>query len=98
MGSTKPLKSGSGLKVSLIRIPILEWAGRDLGSWFNYGGVRVSVPGGAKLLWPARQHNPYKKDGSSTLAEARLVLCLPFTGRNTKQEVTLEITGPAGRR
>jgi hypothetical protein len=73
----------------------LVWTGADLGAWFQYGAVRVSVPPGAKLLWPMKRHNPYKKDGSSTLAEARLVLCLPFSTAVPKQEVGLEVMPPA---
>ena len=63
-----------------------------IGAWFEHGGCHVSVPAGARLVWPRRAHNPYKKDGGSTLAEARLVLCLPFSHSASKQEITLEIT------
>jgi len=50
----------------------------EIGDWFVFGGLRVTMPQGGSLRWPARQHNPYKKDGSSSLSCAKLVLVLPF--------------------
>jgi hypothetical protein len=69
----------------------LSWSAADMGGWFQYGNVRVSVPTGAKLLWPVKRHNPYKKDGSSRLEDARLVLCLPISSAASKQEITLQV-------
>ena len=66
-----------------------EWPASEMGAWFEHGGCRVSAPPGSRLVWPKKCHNPYKKDGSSTLAEARLVLCLPFSNGDSKREVTL---------
>ena len=43
-------------------------------------------------------HDPYKKDGRSTLGEARLVLCLPFSPDAPRHEVSLEVTTPASTR
>ena len=85
-GKCAPLDEGS-----------IAWSGTDLGAWFQYGKVRASVPPGARLLWPTKRHNPYKKDGSSTLEDARLVLCLPLSSSVPRQEVTLEISEPAGQ-
>jgi len=50
----------------------------QIGDHFRYGNLRVSVPAGASLRWPAWQHNPYTKDGNSPLGNAKLVLVLPF--------------------
>jgi len=50
----------------------------QIGDHFVFGDLHVSVPEGASLRWPARQHNPYTKDGHSSLNAAKLVLCLPF--------------------
>lgn len=61
----------------------------EVGPWFLYGGLKVTMPAGGRLLWPAKQHDPYKKDGSSPLSVAKLVLCIPFLGGVTRQEVTL---------
>ncbi|MCE5238416.1 hypothetical protein LLH23_07970 [bacterium] len=63
----------------------------EIGAWFAYRGLRVTVPPGATLRWPMRQHNPYTKDGSAPLTNAKLVLCLPFDQGRTKQEVTLSL-------
>ncbi|MDD4870054.1 MAG: hypothetical protein PHR77_05790 [Kiritimatiellae bacterium] len=87
------LKTATGKSAKLGKEPI-EWTTSDIGEWFDYCGVHISVPSGAKLLWPKKRHNPYKKDGSSTLGEARLVLCLPFSNTTSRHEVTLEITNP----
>ncbi len=59
--------------------------GRNIGDHFDFGRLRVVIPNGATLRWPARQHNPYTKDGRSQLSDAKLVLCLPFekTGSQT---------------
>jgi hypothetical protein len=69
-----------------------EWPASEMGGWFEHGGCRVSAPPGSRLVWPKKAHNPYKKDGSSTLAEARLVLCLPFSNAVPEQEITLRVT------
>jgi len=57
------------------------WPSAQFGGRFTYGGLEVTVPDGASLRWPARQHNPYKKDGSSELSAAKLVVCMPFDKR-----------------
>ena len=88
------LRTATGKSVKLNE-KRLVWTGADIGAWFQYGAVRVSVPPDGKLMWPIKRHNPYKKDGSSSLADARLVLCLPFSSATPKQEVALEITSPA---
>lgn len=87
------LKTAAGKSATLGETPI-TWSAADIGAWFQYGDVRVSVPAGARLAWPLKRHNPYKKDGSSSLTDARLVLCLPFSSTIRKREVTLEITSP----
>jgi len=69
-----------------------ELSAAETGEWFDYGAVRIRVPPGARLVWPKKSHNPYKKDGSSTLEDARLVLCVPFSNNVAKHEVALEIT------
>ena len=59
-----------------------------VGGHIVYGQLKVTMPAGTLLRWPARQHNPYKKDGSSSLGAAKLVLVLPFKEKDT-YEVTL---------
>jgi len=84
------LKSATG-KTTKLGEDAFEWTSADLGERFDYGAVRVSVPPGARLAWPKKCHNPYKKDGGSTLEEARLVLCLPFGSSSSRREITLEV-------
>lgn len=59
----------------------------QLGDHFVYGGLKVTAPPGASLRWPARQHNPYTKDGHSSLPAAKLVLCLPFDSVASQQVI-----------
>jgi hypothetical protein len=84
------LKTAKGKSAGLDEKPI-DWNSEEIGEWFEYGDVRIHIPAGARLLWPEKSHNPYKKDGSSTLAEARLVLCLPFSSSALIQNVQLEV-------
>jgi hypothetical protein len=87
VGATVTCASG---KTAKLGDAAFEWAAADIGAWFRHGGVRVSVPSGARLAWPKRRHSPYTKDGHSELRDARLVLSLPFTAA-MKQEVVLGI-------
>lgn len=66
----------------------LELTSEKVGAYFDFGGLRVTMPEGAALTWPARQHNPYTKDGHSSLSNAKLVLVLPFTER---EEYRIEV-------
>jgi len=61
----------------------------EIGDRFTYAGLAVTVPPGASLRWPARQHNPYTKDGRSPMGAAKLVLCLPFPEGVSEQVVAL---------
>ena len=62
--------------------------GQEIGGGFTFGGLSVIVPGDASLRWPAKQHNPYAKDGKSKLADAKLVVVLPFEAVG-KQDIVL---------
>ncbi|NLC57071.1 MAG: hypothetical protein GX774_09560 [Armatimonadetes bacterium] len=72
------LRTATGRTVALDEEPVLLDAAA-IGEHFVFAGLKVTMPPGASLRWPARPHNPYAKDGAATLAEARLVLVLPFT-------------------
>jgi len=88
MNRSRRLTTATGAKVRLGEDDVLL-ACEQIGAWFDYGGLRVGVPPGASLRWPARQHDPYRKDGRSSLRTAKLVLTLPFAG-TARQEVTLQ--------
>jgi hypothetical protein len=59
------------------------------GGWFEWDSLRVEIPPGATLLWPARQHNPYAKDGQAPLANAKLVMTLPFAPGTLRYQVAI---------
>lgn len=63
----------------------------EAGSWFAHDGWRVSLPAGATVTWPVLPHNQYRKDGSATPAEGKIVVTLPFSGQVRRHEVMVEI-------
>ena len=79
---TSAVEFASGKSIALTDSPHAVMAD-DIGEHFLLGGLKVTVPGGASLRWPARQYNPYRKDGSSSISSAKLVLVLPFESVST---------------
>jgi hypothetical protein len=63
---------------------------KNIGKSFDFGRLRVVIPEGASIRWPAKQHNPYTKDGHSELRDAKLVVVLPFEKTNV-QRVMLSV-------
>jgi len=63
---------------------------KNIGKHFDFGRLRVVIPEGASIRWPAWQHNPYTKDGHSELRDAKLVVVLPFAKTNV-QRVMLSV-------
>ncbi len=63
---------------------------KNIGAHFDLGRLRVVIPEGASVRWPAKQHNPYTKDGRSELRDAKLVVVLPFEKTNV-QRVMLSV-------
>lgn len=83
------VKTGSGEVYWLTDDKPLVVTGGDLGGFLIYRGLRVDVPATATIRWPARQHDPYTKDGRSPLNAAKLVVCLPFPNGVSEQTVKL---------
>jgi len=83
-------------KGETVRLGSDEWvlAREKVGDHFVYGGLKVTLPPGASLRWPAYQHDPYKKDGSSSIGSAKLVVVLPFTDVE-EQTVVLSHESPS---
>ncbi|MBT3380112.1 MAG: hypothetical protein HN742_35930 [Lentisphaerae bacterium] len=79
---------GTGEEIVLTKKDLVLDAART-GRHFTLDRLRVSVPAGATLRWPAWQHNPYKRDGSSSISIAKLVLVLPF---DTTGEYSVDLT------
>ena len=71
------LRTANGQKIRLTNDNLLLTS-KQVGGHFIYKGLKVTMPKGASLRWPTRQHNPYKRDGSASLAASKLVLVLPF--------------------
>lgn len=55
----------------------------EVGGRVEFGGLAIALPPGTALRWPARQHNPYAKDGAAPLGNAKLVLSMPFVDTDT---------------
>jgi len=86
------IRNGSGASQRLSGKPI-EWTTRAAGGWIEHAGWRLALPPGARLVWPKKAHNPYRKTGHSSLGEARLVVEMPFDARHAKYEFVLSVSG-----
>ncbi len=89
-GSKLQLATGETLRIT--EEP-LELSSEQIGDWFIYSDLKVTVPDGCWLKWPARHHNPYTKDGHSSLGHAKLVVVMPFED-TAERTITFEHTPP----
>ncbi|NUQ00219.1 MAG: hypothetical protein HUU35_10235, partial [Armatimonadetes bacterium] len=71
------LRLGSGQVHRLGEADLVVPANATGGS-LTWQGLHLELPPGASLRWPARQHDPYRKDGRSPLATAKLVVVIPL--------------------
>jgi hypothetical protein len=85
----RPVRFASGDEARVGETP-LERSGGD-GGWIEHAGWRLSLPRGARLVWPTLPHNPYRKAGDATIEEARLVVALPFSAKVARYELTLQV-------
>ncbi len=60
-------------------------------AWMAHAGWRLALSDGARVVWPALPHNPYKKGGEAAAGEARLVVVLPLSADVPEHVLTLEI-------
>ena len=81
-----PLLLSSGKQVNLTEETI-EWSG----DWISHAGWKLSLPDGARLVWPALPHNPYRKGGEATVEEGLLVVVLPFAKEGGQQRLLLTV-------
>ena len=77
MNRADGLQTAANKEITLAEAPFVL-TGPEIGGSFTFGDLLVTVPETASLRWPAKQHDPYKKDGRSPLTAAKLVLVLPF--------------------
>ena len=82
------LSLADGERVMLTDEPV-KLSAEQVGGSFTYADVTVTVQPPAALRWPALHHNPYTRDGSSSLGAAKLVLVMPFEDTG-EYAVTLE--------
>lgn len=80
------VRLGNGTTLALSEKEIVLDAA-NIGDQIVFGPVKVTVPPGASIRWPSKQHNPYTKDGRSELEAAKLVLCLPFDTTGSQRVV-----------
>lgn len=64
---------------------------QEIGGWFAHAGWKLSLPEGASVTWPVLPHNPYRKDGSATLEEGRIVVNVPFSPERQEQVLVLQV-------
>ncbi len=69
----------------------IDWTGETLGDWIGHDGWRLSVPTGARVLWPKLPHNPYKKAGEASLGSGRIVTVLPLSEARPESVVKLRV-------
>jgi len=60
-------------------------------AWISHAGWKLSLPDGARLVWPVLPHNPYRKGGEATIEEGLMVVVVPLSGDETERELVLEI-------
>jgi len=81
-----PVLLSSGSQVDLTEETI-AWSG----DWISHAGWKLSLPEGARLIWPARPHNPYRKGGEANVEESLLVVILPFVEEGEQRELLLTV-------
>ncbi|MFH1742637.1 MAG: hypothetical protein ABIH23_26835 [bacterium] len=87
----KPLETKAGQKFNLDETSI-HLSSEEIGGSISHAGYRIlNLPESTTLHWPALPHNPYRKDGHSTPAEARIEIRIPFDKNHSEYTLTLEI-------
>ncbi len=72
----------------------LNLPAEKVGAWLRHSGWQLSGPVGGSVIWPAKPHDPYKKDGRSLSEAGRLVVSCPLTKDRAGWEAVLSIPGP----
>lgn len=86
----EPLDTATGESTDLGETPI-AWSADQVGGRIRHDGYAVHLPATASLHWPARRHNPYRKDGRSTPAEDLIEIRIPLDKDHPRHVVTIEI-------
>jgi hypothetical protein len=64
---------------------------RECGGWFAHHGWRLMLPDNAVVQWPVRPHNPYTKDGSAPLDDARIIVTIELGTRPRREQLPISI-------
>jgi hypothetical protein len=67
---------------AVLSAQFIEWTS---GGWVEHNGVRIATPAAAMLRWPLLPHDPYKKDGTATPDQGRIVIDFPASPTATLQ-------------
>ena len=84
------VETGGGQSFKLGEEPV-NLTGEQVGGGITHAGWKIAVPAAASLHWPAKPHNPYRKDGRAEISEARLELRIPFDADHLEHKLTLTI-------
>ncbi len=84
------LETAAGQKAVLGEAAV-DWSADQVGGKVTHAGYRLHLPASATLHWPARRHNPYRKDGRSTPAEDRIEIRIPLDNEHPSCTIVVEI-------
>ena len=48
-------------------------------------------PGGARVIWPALPHNPFRKNGEADVEDGLIVVEMDFDGNAYRRVVKIEV-------
>lgn len=88
----KPLVTANGSHLALGETTF-ELDSADVGEWIEHAGWRLTIPDGARVVWPVLPHNPYRKDGRAEIEEGRIVVGVPLSSERRDCELTLSVLG-----
>lgn len=69
-----------------------DLSSKQAGAYIEHNGWRLTLPEGARVIWPAIPHYPYYTDGTPGRYFGRIVIALPFS--KDKHEYALKLTVP----
>ncbi len=76
--------SGEQIRLGEERLELTE-------EWIAHAGWKLVLPEGARMVWPALPHNPYRKGGEAAIEEGLMVVILPFSGQASRCELRFYI-------
>ncbi|NLS77615.1 MAG: hypothetical protein GXY76_10190 [Chloroflexi bacterium] len=74
------VRSAAGLEATLGEAA-LQWEAPHLGEWLEVAGCRITLPPGARFVWPTVPFNPYAVDGAAPFGSGLGVLSARIDGQ-----------------